>query len=196
MTDAKPTGADLTKLLEWNKQLEEDSWAIHDRVCGDCGAEYTLKVHTFNHLVCPECGAMGRGLPPEFEDRVRDRPQPPPHTPIENRWWKGVLAKRGQLKRYFPRWAARFPRSDALKDLMLSALDALGHDASTKAVLDKMQEIDASNVIQEVTDDFTILWRNPKTGREKTTSFASFQNRVSAIRKKRPAEGWPKPKTT
>lgn len=126
---------------------------------------------------------MGQGLPPEFEDRVHNRPQPPAYTPIENRWWAGIQARRKQLQGYLGRRAARHKRPDALRDLILRALETLGPDAPAKNVLHEVQKIDNGEVIQEVTADSAILWKNPVTGSEKTTPYASFQNRLSLLRK-------------
>jgi len=202
MSDAKPkqwhppADAEIAASLEWTMKFERSTWKINKRVCGACGAEYSLQPDTFNHMVCPECGALGQGLPPEMEDRVRNQPPRPfttqeqfqQYTEMENSWWQRVSAKRKQLQGYFARKAARHKRPDALRNLILLALTILGPDAPAKAVLDKVQEIDSGRnedekVIQEVTDDLTIYWRNPKTGHlKKPTTFATFQNRVSKLR--------------
>lgn len=136
--------------------------------------------------VCPECGSGARLATPETEDMLRKRPMPADWT-LEERaasvhWWKILDAGRKQLQRYFSQKAARSPRADAFKDLILRALEALGQDASARDVLKRVQEIDGGKAIQEVTDDLTILWRNPSTGTEKTTTFATFQNRLSKLR--------------
>lgn len=191
-TDAKKLNEYWEAYSAWSKQFEEAAMQVINRVCGECGAEYSLQLNTSNHLVCPECGALGQGLPPEFEDMMRNRPQQPLfRTPEErdrqlgkeNRWWKGVLAKRKQLQRYFSQRAARRPRPDVLRDLILRALDMLGQDASSKAILEKIRQLDQGNAIDINEDTLLIEWQNPKTGRVNATSFASFQNRVSILRK-------------
>lgn len=197
MSDTKPkpwhapTNAEIAASLEWSMKFERDAYEIKDRVCGHCGAKYSLQPDTFNHLACPECGALGQGLPPEMEDRVYNQPTPPAGTQEQSQqymemkesWWQRVNAKRHQLQRYFTSYAARGPRTDALKNLMLQTLEVLGRDASAKAVLEKMQQIDGGKVIQEVTEDGAILWRNPQTRHEKKTRWPIFQNRLSHLRK-------------
>lgn len=73
------------------------------------------------------------------------------------------------------------PRRDPLTQLIDQALTVLPQGA-TANVLHKLREIDGGRLIQEIDpEDMTILWH--ASGRERETSFKSFQNRISARRR-------------
>ena len=78
------------------------------------------------------------------------------------------------------------PRQDALAQLMVSALAAPPPRATAMDMLAKVEEIDCGRVILEIDRDDpeapVIIWR-ARDGREKTTTFKSFQNRLTKLRK-------------
>lgn len=90
----------------------------------------------------------------------------------------GELVKRGLAFSEGP----KKQRLDALGKLIVTALDELGRKASAREVLDYLKK-NGSGVIDEVDDDDTIFWRRG-SGKEETMPFSTFNNRVSAYRKK------------
>jgi len=69
-------------------------------------------------------------------------------------------------------------RRDLLTRAIDEALEQLGREATPNAVLDHIR---AARGI-DIDSDKAIFWRNAK-GREKTTTFKSFQNRIAKRRK-------------
>lgn len=75
-------------------------------------------------------------------------------------------------------------RSDALSRLIEQALPQLSPQSSATEVLWKVEEIDGGRVIDRIDpDDLTIEWHTPN-GKDRTTTFKTFRNRLSATRKK------------
>jgi hypothetical protein len=70
-------------------------------------------------------------------------------------------------------------RRDVLTRAIDEALAQLGRNAKTDPVLDHIQTAPG---IQEIDPDKTIVWRDAR-GKERTTTFKAFQNRVSERRR-------------
>jgi hypothetical protein len=76
---------------------------------------------------------------------------------------------------------SRKSRTDALGKLIAQALSQLPANASSHDVLQKVYEIDGGQLIDDIDPDKEIFWRDAR--RARSTSFKSFQNRLTKARR-------------
>lgn len=116
--------------------------------------------------VSPEEAAGGRGTRAVGE------------AVFKTQWQMDELANKQRTHTQFR--GPKGPRSDALNGAIDTALAELGPKAPARRVLEAVRGYD---FVEHVDEDDHIYWRASK-GRQGSTSFKRFQDRVSARRRK------------
>lgn len=163
--------------------------AISETVGGD--SALALMAEHIGLTVCMEAKMASRSADPErlllladmcagLHAKLREHHGVDPETDIR----RAEVMRKGRDFVLGP----RRPRRDALARLIDTALER-DPPAAAKVLLCAVREIDGGATIQEVDEDGVIWWR--AGGREHSTSFKAFMNRVAGHRKKNASRSIP-----